>query len=128
MELDPSLDFRFEDEELTDEVRAVMKALRQLMVKTAPELAEKKKWSSPAYVHPGSKKGMGPNVCYIAGYTEHVNLGFYHGALLGDQDPQGLLEGTGKGLRHVKLRSMAELEEKREALEALVRVAVEREY
>jgi hypothetical protein len=32
----------------------------------------------------------------------YVNLGFYQGALL--VDPKRLLEGTGKGLRHVKIR------------------------
>jgi len=36
----------------------------------------------------------------------HVNLGFYHGASL--NDPAGLLEGTGKKLRHVKVRNMSE--------------------
>lgn len=32
----------------------------------------------------------------------HVNLGFYYGTNL--YDPSGLLEGTGKSLRHVKIR------------------------
>jgi hypothetical protein len=31
-----------------------------------------------------------------------VNVGFFHGAML--DDPAGLLEGTGKRMRHVKLR------------------------
>jgi hypothetical protein len=34
------------------------------------------------------------------------NLGFYRGATL--EDPAGLLEGSGKGLRHIKLRSVEE--------------------
>lgn len=44
---------------------------------------------------------------YLADYSRHVNLGFYRGADLAD--PDGLLEGTGKSLRHVKLRSEADL-------------------
>ncbi len=32
----------------------------------------------------------------------HVNVGFFHGAAL--PDPAGLLQGTGKFMRHVKLR------------------------
>ena len=36
----------------------------------------------------------------------YINLGFYQGAVLAD--PQRLLEGTGKGLRHAKIRSLAE--------------------
>jgi hypothetical protein len=43
---------------------------------------------------------------YVAPQTRHVNLGLYHGASV--VDPTGLLEGTGKRLRHVKIRSLAE--------------------
>jgi hypothetical protein len=39
---------------------------------------------------------------YVNVYTAHVNVGFFHGATL--NDPTGLLEGTGKRMRHVKLR------------------------
>jgi uncharacterized protein DUF1801 len=39
---------------------------------------------------------------YVNAFTAHVNVGFFHGAML--DDPAGLLEGTGKRLRHVKLR------------------------
>lgn len=39
---------------------------------------------------------------YVNAFKEHVNVGFYHGAALGD--PAGLLEGNGKRMRHVKLR------------------------
>jgi hypothetical protein len=40
--------------------------------------------------------------CYVVGYAKHVNLGFCDGSRLAD--PDGLLEGTGKTMRHVKLR------------------------
>ncbi|HEY1751504.1 MAG TPA: DUF1801 domain-containing protein [Caulobacteraceae bacterium] len=39
---------------------------------------------------------------YVAALRAHANLGFYFGAELAD--PAGLLEGTGKRMRHVKLR------------------------
>jgi hypothetical protein len=39
---------------------------------------------------------------YVNAFREHVNVGFFHGALL--KDPARLLEGTGKRGRHVKLR------------------------
>ena len=39
---------------------------------------------------------------YVNAFTSHVNVGFFHGAELAD--PAGLLEGTGKYMRHVKLR------------------------
>ncbi len=39
---------------------------------------------------------------YVNVFTSHVNVGFYHGAAL--PDPARLLQGTGKRMRHVKLR------------------------
>jgi len=39
---------------------------------------------------------------YVNAFTAHVNVGFFHGAML--DDPAGLLEGIGKRMRHVKLR------------------------
>ena len=39
---------------------------------------------------------------YVNAFKAHVNVGFFRGAELAD--PEGLLEGTGKFMRHVKLR------------------------
>jgi Domain of unknown function (DU1801) len=39
---------------------------------------------------------------YVNAFTAHVNVGFFHGSAL--DDPAGLLEGTGKRMRHVKVR------------------------
>jgi hypothetical protein len=39
---------------------------------------------------------------YVDAFTAHINVGFFGGADL--EDPAGLLEGTGKFMRHVKLR------------------------
>jgi hypothetical protein len=39
---------------------------------------------------------------YVNAFKDHVNVGFFHGAFL--EDPARLLEGTGKRMRHVKLR------------------------
>ena len=38
---------------------------------------------------------------YVNSFKSHVNVGFFYGALL--EDPAGLLEGSGKRMRHVKL-------------------------
>jgi hypothetical protein len=50
-----------------------------------------------------------PTVCvadaafaYVGVFKAHVNVGFFHGTEIAD--PEGLLEGTGKRMRHVKLR------------------------
>ncbi len=39
---------------------------------------------------------------YVNAFTAHVNVGFFRGAEL--VDPAGLLEGTGRYMRHVKVR------------------------
>lgn len=44
---------------------------------------------------------------YVNSFKTHVNVGFFHGALL--KDPAGLLEGSGKRMRHVKLKPGTEL-------------------
>ena len=45
-------------------------------------------------------------ICYIAPQKGYVNFGFFFGADL--PDPQHLLTGEGKRLRHVKVRSVEE--------------------
>ena len=39
---------------------------------------------------------------YVNVFTAHANVGFFRGAML--KDPAGLLQGSGKSMRHVKLR------------------------
>jgi hypothetical protein len=56
---------------------------------------------------------------YVNVFTSHVNVGFFHGASL--DDPVGLLQGTGRFMRHVKARPDALPDA--EALKALIRVA-----
>lgn len=45
---------------------------------------------------------------YVNAFTAHVNVGFFRGAEL--PDPAQLLEGTGKSMRHVKLRPNSEID------------------
>jgi len=45
---------------------------------------------------------------YVNTFKNHVNVGFFYGALL--EDPAGLLEGSGKRMRHVKLQPGADLD------------------
>lgn len=44
----------------------------------------------------------GVALAYVNAFTEHVNVGFYLGSTL--RDPARLLEGTGRFMRHVKVR------------------------
>lgn len=68
--------------------------------------------------------GTGPkknteHFCYIAPFNQHVNLGFNYGSEL--PDPEGLLEGSGKLFRHVRLTAAEDLE--RSGVRRLVEVA-----
>jgi hypothetical protein len=56
---------------------------------------------------------------YVNVFTHHVNVGFFQGTELGD--PHGLLEGTGKFMRHVKLRPSVPFDEN--ALAELIKQA-----
>lgn len=67
-------------------------ALRRLLLDRG--LEERVKWSQPWY------EGRG-NVAYLSDRADYTTLGFCEGASLAD--PSGLLEGTGKAMRHVKV-------------------------
>lgn len=56
---------------------------------------------------------------YVNIFTAHANVGFFQGASLAD--PAGLLQGTGKRMRHVKLRFGEAVDE--DALRALIAAA-----
>jgi hypothetical protein len=56
---------------------------------------------------------------YVNAFTAHVNVGFFCGAEI--PDPTGLLEGTGRFMRHVKLRPTDEVDAR--ALDALIHAA-----
>ena len=95
-------------------MRPLFRALRAFVREHAPALEERLYMAIPSYC---SDRVL----LYLADHSKHVNLGFYEGAHL--PDPDGLLEGTGKNLRHVKVRSAADLTPE---LARLVRTAAER--
>ena len=61
----------------------------------------------------------GAAFAYVDAFMSHVNVGFFQGADL--PDPEGLLEGTGKFMRHVKVSP--DVEVNAAALSALIRAA-----
>jgi len=79
-----------------------MVRLRALVREVAPRLEESVKWGKPVY-GVGSK-----NLFSLVPHSRYVNLQIFNGA--GLADPHGLLEGTGKGLRHVKCRTPQDCE------------------
>ena len=55
----------------------------------------------------GPTDRLSDGVFHIAVYAKGVNLGFNQGATLAD--PGGILEGKGKQIRHIKIRSQSDL-------------------
>ena len=75
--------------------------LRQMFLEAEPDLRESIKWGNPCF-----EKKL--RVFYLASQGDrYVTLGLWQGALL--QNPEGLIEGTGKRMRHVKIRGEEEL-------------------
>ncbi len=53
---------------------------------------------------------LGQSFIHIATYSGHVNVGFSRGTEL--DDPDGLLEGTGKLIRHIRLKGKSDVRKK----------------
>ncbi len=78
--------------------------LRMLLADVMPGITEVN-WKAQQIAGYGvGEKKMSEHFCYIAPLKAHVNLGFMYGADLNDAD--GLMEGSGKALRHIKVKSM----------------------
>jgi hypothetical protein len=84
--------------------RAIAARVRQIVRKAAPEAVESIKWGMPVYVHHGL-------LAYVRFQSSYLTLGFYEaGTSLGEKlDPDGLLEGTGAAMRHVKIRAAGDV-------------------
>jgi hypothetical protein len=98
------------------ELGKVVRALRGLVKQTVPGVKETvNSWGIPTF------ECRDPFCFYMVG-KNHVTFGFHQGSSL--DDPQGLLEGSGKNLRHVKVRAAEDLEQPglRGLIEAAVRL------
>ena len=79
----------------------VAEGLRKLVKKTVSGCKESvNPWRIPTF------ESNGP-MCFLMIGKNHVTFGFLRGTSL--PDPGKLLEGTGKNLRHVKLRTVEDL-------------------
>lgn len=105
---------------VTAEWAAVARQLRALVLAVHPEAVEVVRLGDNAASYGVGPKKMSEAYCYVMVQKSWVNLGFYYGTAV--PDPAGLLEGTGKRLRHVKVRSPAEAQQP--ALRALVAAAL----
>src|SRR6188474_1917059 len=100
-------------------IREVFGALRALMLEVMPDAEEQvdlpDRVLAFGFGPPGGVRMRGLAVGLIP-HTAHVNVQLADGALL--DDPSGIVEGTGKRIRHVKCRSLDDVA--RPALRALL--------
>lgn len=87
--------------------------LREIVRAAAPKANESIKWAQPVYEENGP-------FAWIKAYKSYVNFGFWRGAQL--TDPRGLLQGDGDRMRHIKIASLADVNQP--AFKKFVREAV----
>lgn len=87
-------------------VEPIARKLREIILDDFAEAVEVVRLGDRAASYGVGPKKMSESHVYVMPQTEYVNLGFYHGA--GLPDPDGLLQGTGAKMRHIKVRSVDE--------------------
>ena len=95
-------------------------ALRELVLAEAPAAVEKAFEGYVLALWYSLTGKFGDAFCHIVLYRGHVNLGFNRGAELGD--PDGLLQGSGKIIRHLKVERPEDL--KRHYLRKFIRASI----
>jgi hypothetical protein len=96
-------------------LRPTLQAGRRTIKALAPKGTKETAWRT----WPIRYSVEGVYVCGIGNYPRWVSVYFFRGAEL--DDPDGILEGSGKGMRHVKLREPNDAD--RPALRRLIRQA-----
>jgi hypothetical protein len=88
-------------EEQNSTQKEICRRLREIILKTFPSIKEEMKWGVPNY----------GNLYYYVALKTHVNLGFSIKNLSNDEIK--LLEGTGKTMRHIKFKSVGDIDKER---------------
>ena len=104
------------------DLAAIARRLRAIIRAVDKSTVETVRLGDNAATYGVGPKKMTDGYAYIMPMRHYVNLGFYQGALLAD--PERLLAGTGKRLRHIKIRSVSEAN--RPAVRALLAKALAR--
>ena len=96
-----------------------IKRVRDIILATDDRIEETIKWSSPTFIYKGNMASFFMNA------KKHVSLMFHKGAFLSDST--GLLQGDGKEGRTAKFADLEEIERRREDLESVVRLWIQRQ-
>ncbi len=92
-------------ETLPVEKKPTINNLRRLIGSVAPEAHEIIYHDALGY---GPTDSGFDRILYVTVFETHINLGFFFGGFL--PDPERLLVGSGKRMRHIKIRSLQESE------------------
>ena len=84
-------------------LRDIVLELRNIILTVAPDAVEVIRWKGLSYLHEGRGGVVSAGICQIGIQDDRVHLGFIHGAYL--PDPRGLLEGSRKAKRFVRIES-----------------------
>lgn len=109
-------------DEFDAEVAAVARAARMLVLDVLPDAREVVDGPNRLVAYATGPRPMKDFWAAVAPHTMHVNLQLANGALM--EDPTEIVEGTGKRIRHVKLRTVDDVA--RPALRALLEQSLTR--
>src|SRR5690349_5389114 len=101
----PSEEVRAWLEKLSVEKKPTVMTLRRQIESVAPQAHEIIYHDALGY---GPTDSGFDRILYVTVFEKHLNLGFFFGGFL--PDPEGMLVGSGKRMRHLKLRSLQESE------------------
>lgn len=88
----------------SEKLQPIVTRLKEIILEVDPNTCEVVRLGDRAATFGVGPKKMSEGYAYIMPHKKWINLGFYKGALLADKS--GLMEGTGKNLRHIKVRSL----------------------
>lgn len=92
----------------SSDVRQIADTLHAVILRLHPDVFVVPRTGEKSVSYGFGVKKMSESYCYLMPQKDYVNLGFPHGSEL--TDPNGLLEGTGKKYRHIKVRSVQQAE------------------
>jgi hypothetical protein len=102
-------------------IQAIVRHAHRLLLESIPEVVETQDKENLGY---SVGKGYADLIFVLSPHKQHVNLGFFDAYKL--DDPDDLLEGTGKRHRHVKLKSETDLQNP--SLLRLISVAIDLKF
>jgi hypothetical protein len=96
-------------------------ALREIILEEVPDASESIYQVYTVAIWFGFSGKMKDMFCYLSTNARHINLGFPRGSTL--PDPNRVLEGDGKAMRHIKFASQRDLE--RSFVRRYIRASIE---